>query len=94
MNGIYFKAIKTFGEANQRRMAIEEMSELTKELCKWERGEDNWQAIAEEIADVEITLRQVKMMFNCEQEVQKIKGYKLLRLSQRIKEELASRGLF
>lgn len=93
MNEIYKKAIETFGKANQRRMAIEEMSELTKELCKWERGETNWNAIAEEIADVEITIKQLKIMFNCEKAVQQIKGQKLHRLADRIKEELSSRNI-
>ena len=34
-------------------VAIEEMSELTKELCKNGRGQENTNHIAEEIADVE-----------------------------------------
>lgn len=45
-------ALEAFGAEAQMVMAIEEMSELTKELCKHRRGCDNVEAIAEEIADV------------------------------------------
>ena len=38
---------------------FEEMSELQKELCKHDRGKDNREAIAEEIADVQIMLEQM-----------------------------------
>ena len=42
-------------------MAIEEMSELTKELCKELRDWANIANIADEVADVENTLAQIKM---------------------------------
>ena len=67
-------------------MAIEEMSELTKELCKHRRGRDNVEAIAEEIADVEIMLRQMVMLFDCADKVDEFRRYKLERLAGRIKE--------
>lgn len=35
----YKKAIDLYGEKAQKLMAIEEMSELTKEICKDFRGE-------------------------------------------------------
>lgn len=47
-------------------VAIEEMSELTKELIKNRRGRQNVRQIAEEIAHVEIMLHQVKMIFDCD----------------------------
>ena len=50
------KAIETFGPEHQQLVAIEEMSELQKELCKRYRGFENHEHIAEEIADVEIVL--------------------------------------
>ena len=37
---IFNKAISTYGEKAQKLMAIEEMSELTKEICKDFR--ENW----------------------------------------------------
>ncbi len=67
-------------------MDIEEMSELTKELCKNGRGQENTTHIAEEIADVEIMLRQMMILFDCKEDVDKFFRYKLERLAGRIKE--------
>lgn len=47
-------------------VAIEEMSELIKELVKNRRGRQNIPQIAEEIAHVELMLAQLKMIFNCD----------------------------
>lgn len=55
------------GEKMQAIVAMEEMSELTKEICKHFRGKKNIISIAEEIADVEIMLEQLKMIFKCEE---------------------------
>jgi len=62
---IYGKAWKRWGEL-QFDVLIEEMSELTKEICKMRRGKDNRNEIAEEIADVEIILAQMKLRFGKE----------------------------
>ena len=58
------KAIIHYGREQQLNIAIEEMSELTKEICKWKRGVDNRDAIIEEMADVYIMLWQMQFMFN------------------------------
>lgn len=78
-------ALEAFGAEAQMVMAIEEMSELTKELCKHRRGRDNVEAIAEEIADVEIMLRQMVILFDCAGQVEPFRRYKLERLAERIK---------
>lgn len=62
MNDISKKAIQHYGETIQMFVAIEEMSELTKELTKHMRGEDNKEAMTEEIADVYIMIEQVMYM--------------------------------
>ena len=62
-NTIYQAAVEHFGEKSQIIVAIEEMSELIKELTKWERGIGSTAGIAEEIADVEIMLQQLKYIF-------------------------------
>lgn len=80
------EALEAFGAEAQMVMAIEEMSELTKELCKHRRGRDNVEAIAEEIADVEIMLRQMVMLFDCSGQVETFRRYKLERLAERIEE--------
>lgn len=83
---IYRAALEAFGARAQVLMAIEEMSELTKELCKNDRGRENVTHIAEEIADVEIMLGQMKILFDCTGAVDKFRRYKLNRLARRIEE--------
>jgi len=61
---IYKKAIETFGQRSQINVAIEEMSELTKELCKLNRECDNKTEILEEIADVYIMMHQLTLIFD------------------------------
>lgn len=56
------KAIDTYGEDAQLWMVIEEMSELSKEICKFKRGKDNFLEIADEMADVYIMLEQLKRL--------------------------------
>jgi len=79
------RAVDTFGTVSQMIVSIEEMSELQKELCKHLRGSDNKDAIAEEIADVEIMLDQLKLIFNCRYQVIDWRTKKLSRLEDRIK---------
>lgn len=83
---LYREVAAKYGNDAQRRVAIEEMSELTKELCKFERGSDNLPNIYEEIADVWIMLEQLILMFGCEEEVERWKAYKLVRLRDRLLE--------
>lgn len=61
---VYEAAIDRYGIEAQLRMVIEEMSELTKELCKFSRGKDNLDDIADEAADVAIMLEQLQLIFN------------------------------
>ena len=80
------------GEANQRRMAIEECSELIKALCKYDRyfvDEDVDKKILrlniiEEMADVEIMIDQLKLMFDHNNDFEKAKESKLKRLARRL----------
>ena len=76
-------AIYYFGISHQITKAIEEMAELTKELCKWKDGEDNEDHIAEEIADVLITIDQLILYFKAEEHIADIRKEKLHRLRQR-----------
>lgn len=83
---IYRQALEKWGWL-QKIVAIEEMSELQKELCKNLRGRLGVYAIAEEIADVEIMLEQMKLLFNIENDVNGWKEEKLKRLAKRLGEE-------
>lgn len=78
------RAVDTYGEEPQLIICMEEMAELTKELTKHLRGRDNLPQIAEEVADVEIMLEQVKLLFDLRDAVADAKEAKLLRLRERI----------
>lgn len=60
------KAIEVYGKDLQKQVAIEEMSELTKEICKDFRGKGNREHIIEEIADVCIMLDQLMIIYGIE----------------------------
>lgn len=81
------KAIATYGEEAQTKMVLEEMSELQKEICKRWRGKDNIKAIAEEVADVEIVLGQLKLMLDIEDLVADYWDEKTARLKERLERE-------
>ena len=83
---LYILALTRYGLNAQIDMVFEEMSELQKELCKYKRGRPNTTAIAEEIADVEIMLSQMKQFFGIETEVQACRNFKLMRLEERLTE--------
>lgn len=78
-------ALKHYGANSQRIVAIEEMSELIKELCKVARCEENIAHIAEEIADVRIMLDQMEILFDCRKQVELMESEKLERLLKRMK---------
>jgi len=80
---VYRAALTLWGADAQTLMAFEEMAELQKELCKHARGKDNREAIAEEIADVEIMLEQMKILHNCANAVKEYREIKLTRLAAR-----------
>jgi NTP pyrophosphatase (non-canonical NTP hydrolase) len=82
---VIVEAIETFGKDNQCRIAIEEMSELTKEICKNFRGAPNVDHIAEEIADVKIMLMQLELIFDCTDKVIDWQDFKMRRLEEIIK---------
>ena len=88
-NAICQAALETFGKELQVTMAIEEMSEPTKELCKNSRGQENTPHIAEEIADCREpigVLIDLVILFDCKETVDKYRQYKLERLAGRIEE--------
>lgn len=81
---IFRKALGTWGAGAQITMVFEEMSELQKELCKKLRGKENVDDIAEEIADVEIMLDQMKLLFNIGALVDVRRSEKVARLAERL----------
>ena len=81
---VYGRAVTYYGESSRLLLTIEEMSELTKELVKRARGRDNLPAISEEMADVEIMLEQLKILFGNRAEIDSWKAKKLQRLIERM----------
>lgn len=76
-----------YGKDSQMLIAIEEMSELTKELCKNKRGSERKKEITEEIADVKIMLVQLTALFGIEKEVDNMVDYKIRRQLRRMEQE-------
>ena len=76
-----------YGKDSQVLIAIEEMSELTKELCKYFRRYDRRREIIEEMADAEIMLEQLTELFKCDKEVSEMIDYKLRRQTRRMDQE-------
>lgn len=96
-NATLKKAVAKYGATAQEDIAIEEMSELTKAILKHRRAEkfgqydltETLNAIAEEIADVEIGLEYLKIISEMyspgfRQAVDGVKQYKLRRLAERM----------
>ena len=85
INDTYKQAIKTYGKKAQKLMAIEEMSELTKEICKDFRGKLDREHLIEEIADVTITIDQMMLMYKISYfEIEQMRIKKMERLKERL----------
>lgn len=82
----FLDALRVFGSQNQITVALEEMSELQKEFCKYLRNDSSFSYanIAEEMADVEIMLDQMKILFQLDSAVKEQHQYKVKRLRERI----------
>ena len=65
-------------------MAVEEMSELTKEICKIWRGKIDREALADEIADVTSMLEQLRLIYNVNDAVCAHMDKKIRRLKGRL----------
>ncbi len=85
---VYRKAIELYGAEAQIHMVIEEMSELTKELCKSFRpGGTTLEKIADECADVTIMMEQLRLIFDFNDLVCEHMDAKVERLMGRIERD-------
>lgn len=79
---------ETYGAPAQMDMAVEEMAELTKALCKIKRAQAGCEVTAaignviEEMADVQIMLDQLRIIFG--RSTAEAEEYKLKRLKKRL----------
>lgn len=86
---VFRRCICDYGTNPQIDMAVEEMSELTKALMKWRRAKgagltDARDCIVDELADVRIMVRQMEILFQCEDEVERRIDFKTKRQSERL----------
>ena len=99
IDSICGKALEKWGFMLQLIVTIEELSELTKEITRLIRLKEtnetlDWtcwngekvQPLAEEIADVELMLHQIKLEYNLFDDVKYWKRLKLARLLKRLKD--------
>ena len=84
---VYNKAKATWGIDARVTKAIEELSELQKELCKFLLDDGSMAHIIEEIADVKIMVEQLELIFECKAAVKTVKESKFLRLSAKLDAE-------
>ena len=75
---IYAKAKLVWGYTNQALMAVEEASELQKELLHHLRGRGDTRKVVDELADMIIMCRQMRKIFNPDKVDERIR-FKLAR---------------
>lgn len=79
------ECIEYFGETKQQAVCVEEMAELTQQLCKFmiDHPNKSREKLVEEYVDVLIMLNQMKIIFNItDEEVENGKVFKLARLKK------------
>ena len=81
----YTNALIRFGKANQLIVALEELSEAQKEICKVMRGQTSLDHLAEEIADATIMLEQVREIFSINDLVCEKMDKKIIRLDSKLR---------
>ncbi|WP_141722836.1 hypothetical protein [Cellulosilyticum sp. I15G10I2] len=69
MQEVLQAAIDKWGKDMQLTVATEELAELIKEICKYVRGIGNKEHLAEEVADVEIVLSQLEIIYGKERAI-------------------------
>lgn len=81
---LYDAALGKWGAKMQATVAIEEMSEVIKEITKMLRGKLDREHMAEEIADARIMLEQVCSMLNINDSVDSWMDYKVAALKRKV----------
>ena len=85
MNSVLEQAIEYYGKPHQQMKAIEELGELQQAILKALDDRLDLKNIIEEIADVEVTLAQLRMIFKIDPiELDVVKKQKILRLESRM----------
>jgi NTP pyrophosphatase (non-canonical NTP hydrolase) len=92
---IYAETLALYGESHQLVKLTEECGELVQALCKYfnKKSVKNKTNVIEEMADVEILIAQIKLLFKDENQFNEVKKSKILRQKQRNIEEKDKRAL-
>lgn len=81
---VYDAALGKWGAKMQATVAIEEMSEVIKEITKMLRGELDREHMSEEIADARIMMEQMCQMLNINDSVDSWMDYKVAALKRKV----------
>ena len=78
--------IDHYGTKKQQDIAIEELAELQKAIIKYRRepSDKTKESVVEEIADVQVMLEQLKMIFSCRSKTDAIMDAKIDRQIKRV----------
>ena len=81
---VYREAIEVNGSTAQQIVALEELSEAQKEICKLLRSQGSLDHLAEEVADATIVLEQVRLIHGINDQVNKKMDEKVERLRRNL----------
>ena len=81
---VYREAIEVNGPTVQQIVALEELSEAQKEICKLLRSQGSLDHLAEEVADATIVLEQVRLIHGINDQVNKKMDEKVERLRRNL----------
>jgi NTP pyrophosphatase (non-canonical NTP hydrolase) len=82
---VYLDALIAYGDRVQMTKAVEEMGECIQAICKVMIGGQDFDHLAEEIADATIVLEQMRLMFNINDRVCQYMDAKVARLDADLK---------
>ena len=81
---ICLAALQAWGPKVQKLVIFEEIAEFLKIYAKCVRTKANYSELIDEIADMEIVLQQLKIMFDAEGDVDEIVSQKLAKLAAKL----------
>lgn len=89
MEEVYKRIISWYGRKQQTIKACEELSELMDVLCKGLNKKMDLEALAEEMADVQVMIEQLKIIYNVpEEKLARIRKEKIERTQRRMAAEV------
>ncbi len=81
---IYTQALIAYGDTNQIIKCLEELAECQQAICKIVLGGENFDHLAEEVADATIMLEQMRLLFNINGPVCEYMDAKVKRLANNL----------